>query len=134
MAGDEGPIALGGLDPITYFLNRQPLKGSPFFSLRYKGQVWNFSSVLNRATFLVDPEKFAPQHNSLCTEAADRGEAKRADPHVWTIHDGMLYLFADRAALAIWLGLQSSRDSKLADSPEAHGSDASRNTSGSLRE
>ena len=107
MAGDDGPIALGGLDPMAYFLNHKPLKGSPFFSLRYKGQVWNFSSVLYRATFLVDPEKFAPQHDGLCTEAADRGESRRADPNVWKIRDGKLYLFHDRAALAAWLRRQS---------------------------
>lgn len=131
MAGDEGPIALAGLDPITYFLNHRPLKGSPFFSLRYNGQVWNFSSVLNRATFMVDPEKFAPQYDGRCAEAASRGETRSADPNVWKVRNGKLYLFHDHAAFAAWLMMQAGHDSKLAGAAAVP---AARNTTGSASE
>jgi hypothetical protein len=110
-AADEGPVALGGNDPLGYFLLGTPAPGSPFFTLRYRGLVWNFQSTLNRATFLTDPDKFAPQYGGACAEAASRGETVTADPKIWRVLGGKLYVFRDEAALENWLA--ASKDGAI---------------------
>lgn len=103
MAGDEGLVAVNGYDPLGYFLMRKPHKGSPFFTVRHDGRIWRFASVLNRATFMTDPDKFAPQFGGGCAYAASQNTTNSADPTVWRVQGGKLYLFHDGAALAAWL-------------------------------
>jgi hypothetical protein len=102
---ESSEIAAGaGYDPMGYFLNQQARKGSPFFALKHAGTVWHFASPLHRSTFLTDPEKFTPRFRGYCAAAMARGTAIHADPTVWKVHSGRLYLFADRAALVTWSG------------------------------
>jgi ABC-type oligopeptide transport system substrate-binding subunit len=99
----DQPVAVGGYDPMGYFLIRQPVKGSPFLELVYQGTIWRFSSESNRGAFQSDQAKFAPQFGGYCALSISEGKAIAASPTAWRIEDGKLYLFRDKAALADWM-------------------------------
>lgn len=84
--------ALGGYDSVAYFTAGKPVKGSKQFSTRYEGAKWLFSSAENRAAFIADPTKYAPQYGGYCAWAVSQGYTASGDPTVWKIVDGKLYV------------------------------------------
>ena len=58
----EGGEAIKGYDPVAYFTEGKPVKGSDQFTFQWKGAKWLFSSKENQGLFMSDPEKFAPQY------------------------------------------------------------------------
>jgi len=85
-------LALDGYDPVAYFQQGMPVKGSREWTTDYKGATWRFSSAANRDAFVADPEAFAPQYGGYCAWAAAEGYTARGNPAVWRIVDGKLYL------------------------------------------
>lgn len=99
----DQPVAVGGYDPMGYFLTRQPVKGSPFLELLYQGTTWRFSSESNRGAFQSDRAKFAPQFGGYCALSISEGKVIVGSPTAWRIEGGKLYLFRDKSALAEWV-------------------------------
>jgi YHS domain-containing protein len=95
-------VAVGGYDPVAYFTQGKPVKGSEDFTLQHEGATWRFASAENRATFEADPAKYAPQYGGYCAYAVAKGSTAKAEPDAWTIHAGKLYLNFDRSVRAIW--------------------------------
>jgi YHS domain-containing protein len=95
-------VAVGGYDPVAYFTEGKPVKGSAEFTLEHGGVTWRFASAEHRATFEVDPAKYAPQYGGYCAYAVANGYTEKAEPDAWTIHDGKLYLNFDKSVQAIW--------------------------------
>ena len=54
--------ALGGYDPVAYFTDGQPQKGSEALWFAFDDAVYLFKSADHRAMFAADPERYAPQH------------------------------------------------------------------------
>lgn len=97
---DPGGVALMGYDAVAYFRHSEALPGAGNIALRWRGLVWHFASVENRAAFEADPRAYAPQFGGLCPIALTRGEVMPGDPRHWTIRDGKLYLSASPEGLA----------------------------------
>jgi YHS domain-containing protein len=95
-------VAVGGYDPVAYFTEGKPVKGSEEFTLEHDGATWRFASAEDRDTFAADPAKYAPQYGGYCAYAVAKGSTAKAEPDAWTIHDGKLYLNFDRSVRAIW--------------------------------
>jgi YHS domain-containing protein len=95
-------VAVGGYDPVAYFTEEKPVKGSEDFTLQHAGATWRFASAENRATFEADPAKYSPQYGGYCAYAVAKGSTAKAEPDAWTIHDGKLYLNFDKSVQAIW--------------------------------
>ena len=90
--GRFSDTALQGYDPVAYFTEGEPVKGSKDFSTEYMGATFRFASAENRDTFLADPTAYAPQYGGYCAWAmADGNYAKGSAKH-WKIVDGKLYL------------------------------------------
>jgi YHS domain-containing protein len=89
-ATDEG--AIQGYDPVAYFTQEQPVKGSKEFSFNYSDQVWYFASAENLEVFKSNPEKYAPQFGGYCAYGMSRGYKAKTEPDAWTIVEGKLYL------------------------------------------
>jgi hypothetical protein len=94
----EGPpagrrIALRGYDPVSYFEDGKPAKGTPEFWYAFDDVVYFFRSAQHRAKFSAQPERFAPQYHGFCAGAVSRGVWTEPDPEAWLIADGKLYLF-----------------------------------------
>ena len=84
--------ALQGYDPVAYFTDGQPVKGSKEFSTEYKGATFQFASAVNRDAFLADPAAYAPQYGGYCAWAMADGKYAKGDAKYWKIVDGKLYL------------------------------------------
>ena len=84
--------AIRGYDPVAYFTDGRPVKGSPQFSHSWRGATWYFSKAENRDRFAAAPEKFAPQYGGYCAYGVAQGYAVSIDPAAWSIVDGKLYL------------------------------------------
>lgn len=94
-------LALKGYDVVSYFEESRPVKGVPGYRQEWDGVRYHFSSAGHKATFTADPDRYAPQFASLCAIAVSRGKKVEADPEVWKIIDGKLYVFASTKAREI---------------------------------
>ncbi len=86
-------VVLKGYDPVAYFTEGRPVKGSPQFKVDWDGERYLFSSAGNRDKFAAAPERFAPQFGGYCTGSMAKGVRNEADPEAWLISEGKLYLF-----------------------------------------
>lgn len=95
----ENRVALRGYDPVAYFTQGRPLKGSADFVAEYDGSVYLFSTAGHRDLFASDPERYAPQFNGMCAITLSRGAIYDPDPEAWVIADGKLYLFGSKSGV-----------------------------------
>ena len=94
--------ALQGHDPVAYFTERKPVKGSSEFTADYNGATFRFASAENRAAFLADPSAYAPQYGGYCAWAMADGNHAKGDARYWKIVDGKLYLNFNRSIQQKW--------------------------------
>ena len=95
-------VAINGTDPVAYFTEGRPVEGSPQHSVEYDGATWHFASAANAEAFRADPARYAPQYGGYCAWAAAQGYLADTHPNAWTIHEGRLYLNANRLIRARW--------------------------------
>src|SRR5215472_14475103 len=67
---DKNGLALQGYDPVGYFTDGKPVKGSPEFTATYKGATYQFASAEHRDAFNESPAKYEPQFGGFCGYAA----------------------------------------------------------------
>lgn len=110
-AQDDGPVytgllndlALGGYDPVAFFSDAKPTKGSKKYAFEHRGASWRFASAENLALFEADPSKYSPQYGGHCAWAMASGKkAPGKAPH-WKIVEGKLYLNYSKSVQADWL-------------------------------
>ncbi len=95
-------VALKGYDPVAYFEQGRPVKGSLKSPHEWMGATWWFASAENRALFSKDPQKFAPQFGGYCAYAVSEGYTANIDPEAWEIVDGKLYLNNSKGVQKKW--------------------------------
>jgi hypothetical protein len=86
-------IALSGYDPIAYFIDGKPAKGSPEFWYAFDDVVYLFRSAQHRETFAADPERYAPQYDGYCAGGISKGYKVEPDPEAWIVANGKLFVF-----------------------------------------
>jgi hypothetical protein len=87
-------LALKGYDPVAYFLVGVPVEGRPELETVFDETRYRFASTEHRDLFLGDPDRYAPQFAGACTKGLSKGMKVEADPLLWRIVDGKLYVFA----------------------------------------
>jgi YHS domain-containing protein len=105
MAGgfyEKDGAALRGYDPVAYFTEGGPKRGSPDFKSSYQGSEFHFASAANRDTFAANPEKYAPQYGGYCAYGLTRGYKAATDPAAFKVVDGKLYLNYNAQVQEIW--------------------------------
>ncbi len=121
------PLALNGYDPVSYFLPEGPQPGAARFEAQWDGRVWRFALDGNRAAFLQAPTIYAPRLGGYDAAGILDQRIVDADPALFAVLDGRLYLFRDnerrerfladpalaRQAEAIWPSL-----TRLLDDPD----------------
>jgi YHS domain-containing protein len=85
-------VAIEGYDPVAYFTEEKPVKGSAEHFFDWNDARWYFSSAENRALFAADPKKYAPSHAGFCAVSFSAGKFAGMDPLRWKIVDGRLFL------------------------------------------
>jgi YHS domain-containing protein len=94
----EPPVSLAGHDPVAYFTEGRPVKGSPGIEYDFDDARYLFSSQKNRERFAASPDRYSPQYTGLCATGMAFGVKAQADPAVWKIVDGKLYIFSSTDA------------------------------------
>lgn len=84
--------AIGGYDPVAYFLDGKPIPGKPELSASAHGAQWLFASAAHRALFVNNPERYMPVYDGYCAYGVSRGNLVKVDPQAFTIRDNRLYL------------------------------------------
>jgi YHS domain-containing protein len=93
---DEAPVytsllsrvAVSGYDPVAYFTDGRPVRGSQQFSTTYQGYEYRFASAAHRDAFRAAPARYLPQYGGYCAWAVGQGYTASADPTNWRIVDG----------------------------------------------
>lgn len=58
-------IAIDGYDPVAYFTEGRPVKGSSEYSYTWNEARWYFSKPEHRELFAANPEKYAPKKSGF---------------------------------------------------------------------
>jgi len=87
------PLGLKGYDPVAYFTDGKPSKGTPSINFDFDESRYLFSTSKNRDTFASNPDRYSPQFGGLCATGLSMGMKTESDPNVWAIVDGKLYVF-----------------------------------------
>lgn len=99
---DGEGVAVQGYDVVTYYLDERADKGKKEFSVEHGGTIWRFTTAEHRSLFTRDPERYLPAYGGFCAYSVGKGYPATADPRVFTIDGGKLYLFFDKAVRAVW--------------------------------
>lgn len=86
-------IALSGYDPVAYFADGKPAKGSREHWLAFDDAVYLFKSAAHRERFAAQPERYAPQYAGFCAGGVSKGYKAEPDPEAWLIANGRLFVF-----------------------------------------
>lgn len=98
---ETGPeVVLGGYCPVAYQLLGKATKGTPEHQSTFVGEIYYFHSAEAKAKFDENPGKYLPQFGGLCTLSFGGMYGNRlwADPTVFEVVDGKLYLFWNERA------------------------------------
>ena len=99
---EKDGVAISGYDPVTYFAEMKPVKGSPEFHAEYQGSTFYFSTATNRDRFTMQPDKFAPQYGGYCAFGMAKGYKAVIDPAAFTVVNDKLYLNYSESVRSQW--------------------------------
>lgn len=102
-ADNNSIVGAQGYDLVSYHINKKPLPGNGNHVVGYKGVNYLFSSDENKKTFEKNPEKYLPAYGGYCAYGVAVGKKFIADPNVWEIVDGKLYLNLDNTIKGLWV-------------------------------
>ncbi len=95
--------ALRGFDPISYHTIGRPVMGNGNFVSGHKGQHYLFISKSNKKKFDKNPNKYAPAFGGWCAFGVAVNKKFHADPLVWEIVNGKLYVNLDNKIKGMWI-------------------------------
>lgn len=100
---ERNGLAIDAYDPVGYFTEMKPVKGSPEFHADYQDSTFHFASAAHRDAFAADPEKFAPQYGGYCAYGMAKGYKASIDPAAFTVVGDKLYLNYSATVRSQWL-------------------------------
>lgn len=103
-AGDvsHSTPGLSGYDPVAYFSDSKPMRGSGFHVTVHDGVIYAFASEEHKKMFTANPQKYLPAYGGYCAYGVAIGKKFVADPDVWKVLDGKLYLNLDKNIQSKW--------------------------------
>lgn len=103
-AGDvtKNTVGVNGYDLVTYHTQKRPLRGNGNYVTVHDGVTYLFSSEANQKEFQKNPQKYLPAYGGWCAFGVSVGKKFSADPEVWEIVDGRLYMNLDPGIYQMW--------------------------------
>ncbi len=95
-------LAVSGFDTVAYHTQNLPVPGTGAFRVSWKGAEWRFATQQNRDLFVQNPERYAPQFGGYCAFAVAFGSTTSADPRVFAVRNGKLYLNLNASVQSQW--------------------------------
>ena len=62
---DSLGVAIKGYDPVAYFTEGHPVKGTKEFEFEWQEAKWRFATAANRNKFAANPQAYAPQYGGF---------------------------------------------------------------------
>ena len=97
------PLALHGFDPVAYFTEGEPMRGSDALVHVHEGAAYRFASQAHLDAFKADPARYVPAYGGFCAYGVSVGKKFDGDPTLWKIEDGQLYLNLNEEIYALFL-------------------------------
>ncbi len=101
--GGDTALMLQGNDPVAYFTEGRPVKGDPAIKVDHDGVTYRFASPANKAAFVANPGKFAPQYAGFCASGAPYALKAAIGADTFAIVDDKLYLFGGSRSRQGWM-------------------------------
>ncbi len=95
-------LAIEGYDPVAYFTDKKPTKGSAKFSSDFDGAKYLFASAAHKTMFDAKPSKYAPAYGGYCGYAASIDRLSPVSPEWFQIIDGKLILQHNQKAFDLF--------------------------------
>lgn len=92
----------GGYDVVAYFTDGKAMRGSGYHVADHNGVTYAFMSEEHKKLFVANPTKYLPAYGGYCAYGASVAKKFVADPEVWKIVDGTLYLNLDKGIQVKW--------------------------------
>ncbi|KIC16473.1 MULTISPECIES: YHS domain-containing (seleno)protein [unclassified Leisingera] len=97
-------LAMQGYDPVAYFTDGAPTKGSYKITSIYNDATYRFASEEHKAAFEKNPEAYVPAYGGYCAFGTAMGFKFDGDPNHWKIVDNTLYLNLSQDIQERWEG------------------------------
>ncbi len=94
---------ISGYDPVAYFTEGKPMKGSGYHVAEYQGVTYAFASNDHKDMFKDNPGKYVPAYGGYCAFGVAVGKKFVSDPETWKVVNGTLYLNLDKDIQSKWL-------------------------------
>ncbi len=95
-------VAIGGIDPVSYFVDARPIPGTNRHRLMWRKAIWQFASSATMEAFERNPRHYAPRYGGFCALTMARGALSATVPEAWVVYQGRLYLTKSPAAIEAW--------------------------------
>jgi YHS domain-containing protein len=95
-------VGAGGYDLTSYFTQEKPQRGNGHHVAVVDGVSYVFATDANKKMFEAEPSKYLPQFGGYCAYGASIGKKFVADPDVYDIVDGKLYMNLDSKIRGLW--------------------------------
>jgi hypothetical protein len=102
-ANAPGGLAAGGYDVVAYFTVGQAVRGDPNLAQVFEGMSYRFANAENRDRFFADPLRYLPAYGGHSAYGVASGRLVPADPQLFSIRDGRLFLEANQEMRSLWL-------------------------------
>lgn len=108
---DNTGFAVSGYDVVSYFSLPQskvgeaqpaPMPGNAAITADYNGATFAFATEANRDAFVANPAAYVPQYDGHCAYGVAKGGKVPANPTLWRIVDGKLYLNITKNVVGFW--------------------------------
>lgn len=93
---------ISGYDPVAYFTNGKPVRGSGYHVAIHEGVTYAFANAEHKKLFIASPKQYLPAFGGYCAYGVAVGKKFVADPEVWKVVDGTLYLNLDKGIQDKW--------------------------------
>ena len=97
-------LAMQGYDPVAYFTDGAPAKGSYKITTVFNDATYRFASEEHKAQFEANPEAYLPAYGGYCAFGTAMGFKFDGDPEYWKIVDNKLYLNLSKDIQTRWEG------------------------------
>ena len=95
-------VALEGYDPVAYFTDGKPVKGSPQFTASYQSATYQFASAGEKQLFEKSPAKYEPQFGGFCGYAASIDKLAPVEAEYFEVLHDRLILQHNKKAWDLW--------------------------------
>ena len=92
---DRDGVAIQGYDPVAFFTDHKPVKGTSQFQSDYHGAKYYFASAEHKAAFDKEPAQYEPQFGGYCAYGASQGHPAPIKIEAWQIVNGRLLMQYD---------------------------------------